>query len=146
LPAESINLKTLRQTTSRLGIYEVYSWGLLKGEATYFQSLVDKQSRQLQPLPRLTLQARDSELNGRLRLILNSELVEYYRAPLSSGPRFDFAPEARAPYRLGPYGYGDLGVQLRETAYYLASNEIPTVAFPTTGTIPPEDIIQPARF
>jgi len=147
LPAEALDLRTLRQTTSRLGIYDVYDWGLLKAEATWYQSLVDKQSRQLEPLPRLTLNARDSELNGRLRLLLNSELVYYYRAPLASGPRFDFAPQVTTPFRAGAYGYGDAGVQLRETTYYLTSNGVPTVPFPTGDQpIPPEDIMNVPTF
>src|SRR5581483_7819156 len=33
--------------------------------------------------------------------------------------------------RAGPYGYGSIRLVLRETAYYLDSNEVPIVPFPT---------------
>jgi LPS-assembly protein len=119
-----------RYTDSRAGIVKVWDWGIAKGEATYYQDLIQKQSRVPQPLPRLTLGARQSYLGGQLRLGLNSELVEYWRSPLATGPRLDIAPEARVPYRLGPYGYGSVRVVLRETAYYLTSNDVPIVPLP----------------
>lgn len=136
LPYENINLTTLRYTTSRAGIAKVWDWGLAKGEVTWKQDLIGKQSRVPQALPRLTFQARDSLFDSRLLLRLNAEAVEYYRAPLASGPRFDLAPEAQIPFRLGPYAYGNLRLILRETVYYLFDNEIPfgpAMVDPETG-------------
>jgi LPS-assembly protein len=126
-----------RYTDSRVGGVKVWDWGLFKAEAIYYQDLIQKQSRVPQPLPRLTLQARQSVLGGRLRFGLNTEAVEYWRAPLASGPRFDFAPEARVPYRVGPYGYGSVRLVLRETAYYLTSNDVPIVPFPAPSPSAP---------
>lgn len=125
LPYENLNLTTLRYTTSRAGIAKVWDWGLAKGEATWKQALITKQSREPQALPRLNLQMRQSLFDSRLLLRLNTEAVEYYRAPLASGPRFDFAPEAQVPYQLGPYAYGSAKLTLRETVYYLFDNDQP---------------------
>lgn len=125
LPYENLNLSTQRYTTSRGGIAKVWDWGFAKAEATWKQDLVQKQSRVPQALPRITAQARQSLLDSHLLLELNTEAVEYYRAPLASGPRFDFAPQARVPFRIGPYAYGDARLILRETLYYLFDNDQP---------------------
>lgn len=136
LPYENLLSTTRRYTTSRAGFAKVWDWGLLKGDASYYQDLIQKQSRVPQPLPRIDFQVRESLLNSRLLLRLNSEAVEYYRAPLASGPRFDLAPEAQVPFRLGPYAYGNLKLVLHQTDYYLAHNDIPVggLMSPTDGT------------
>ena len=125
LPYDNLKITTLRYTTSRAGAAKVWDWGYAKGEATWKQALITKQSREPQALPRLNFQARESLYDSRLLLRLNTEAVEYYRAPLASGPRFDFAPEAKAPFQLGPYAYGDATLTLRETVYYLFDNDQP---------------------
>jgi LPS-assembly protein len=135
-----------RSTDSFLGLTKVWDWGLFKGEAHYFQDLIAKQSRVPQPLPRLTFQGRQSILAGRVRLALNTELVNFWRAPLSAGPRFDFAPEARVPYRVGSYGYGSFRVVLRETAYYLPQNENPVIPFPTPSPAAPVPTVAVPHF
>ncbi len=137
VPSAGLLSTTQRYTTSRAGLVEVWDRGLFQGEATYYQDLIGKQSRVPQPLPRLTLQLRQPTLDGHLRLALNTEAVEYWRAPLASGPRLDFAPEARVPYRVGPYGYGTLRLVLRETAYYLTSNDVPIVPTPVPSPAVP---------
>lgn len=125
LPYENLNLTTLRYTTSRAGVAKVWDWGYAKAEATWKQALITKQSREPQALPRINFQARQSLFDSRLLLRLNTEAVEYYRAPLDSGPRFDLAPEAQVPYQLGSYAYGSAKLTLRETAYYLFDNDQP---------------------
>jgi LPS-assembly protein len=139
LPYQNINLTTLRYTTSKAGIAKVWDWGLAKAEATWKQDLIGKQSRVPQALPRVTLDARHRFLDSGLLLRLTSEAVEYYRAPLSSGPRFDFAPEAQLPFRLGPYAYGNLRLILRETVYYLFDNEVPAEPFNANDLSAPVD-------
>lgn len=139
LPYQIINLTTLRYTRSRAGIVKVWDWGLGKAEADWKQDLIQKQSRVPQALPRLTFEARDSFLQSRVRLRLRSEAVEYYRAPLASGPRFDFAPEAALSHRIGPYAYGETRVTLRETVYYLFDNEIPAEPFNLNDVNAPVD-------
>ena len=132
LPYENLNLTTLRYTRSRGGISKVWDWGYAQADASWKQDLIQKQSRVPQALPRLTFQARDSLFDSQLLLRLNTEAVEYYRAPLDSGPRFDFAPQAIAPFRLGQYAYGDASLTLRETVYYLLNNDQPI--YPDTIT------------
>ncbi len=139
LPYQIINLTTLRYTRSRAGIAKVWDWGLGKAEAEWKQDLIQKQSRVPQALPRLTFEARQSFLQSRLRLRLRSEAVEYYRAPLASGPRFDLAPEVSFPHRFGPYAYGETRVTLRETVYYLFDNEIPAEPFSLNDPNAPVD-------
>lgn len=126
-----------RYTNSQVGLVKVWDWGLFQAQADYYQDLIQKQSRVPQPLPRLTFQARQPVLGGRVRLGLNAEAVEYWRAPLAAGPRLDIAPEARVPYRLGNYGYGSARMILRETAYYLESNDVPIVPYPTPSPAAP---------
>jgi LPS-assembly protein len=125
LPYENLNLTTLRYTRSRAGITKVWDWGFAQAESSWKQDLIQKQSRVPQSLPRLVFQARDSLFNSQLLLRLNTEAVEYYRAPLDSGPRFDIAPQAMVPFQLGQYAYGDATMTLRETAYYLFDNDQP---------------------
>lgn len=125
LPYENLNLSTLRYTRSRAGISKVWDWGYAQADASWKQDLIQKQSRVPQALPRLVLQARDSLFDSQLLLRLNTEAVEYYRAPLDSGPRLDIAPQAIMPFQLGQYAYGDASLTLRETAYYLFDNEQP---------------------
>jgi LPS-assembly protein len=125
LPYENLNLTTLRYTRSRAGISKVWDWGFAQAETTWKQDLIQKQSRVPQSLPRLVFQARDSLFDSQLLLRLNTEAVEYYRAPLDSGPRFDLAPQALVPFQLGQYAYGDASLTLRETLYYLINNDQP---------------------
>jgi len=125
LPYENLNLTTLRYTTSRAGISKVWDWGFAQAEAGWKQDLIQKQSRVPQSLPRLTFQARDSLFNSQLLLRLNTQAVEYYRAPLDSGLRFDIAPQALVPFQLGQYAFGDATLTLRETVYYLFDNDQP---------------------
>ena len=138
LPYENILSTTRRYTTSTIGLANVWDWGLFKAEGAYYQDLIQKQSRVPEPLPRINFQARDSLFNSGLLLRLNAEFVNYYRAPLAAGPRFDFAPEAQVPYRIGPYAYGNLRVVGRETDYYLFHNDIPVGGLlnPTDGATP----------
>lgn len=125
LPYENLNLSTLRYTRSRAGISKVWDFGFAQAESSWKQDLIQKQSRVPQALPRLLLQLRKSLFDSQLLLRLNTEAVEYYRAPLDSGPRFDIAPQALVPFRLGDYAYGDATLTLRETAYYLFDNDQP---------------------
>ncbi|MBM4267591.1 MAG: LPS-assembly protein LptD [Deltaproteobacteria bacterium] len=125
VPATNLFLTTIRYTISEAGIVKVQPWGLMKAEAVWYQDLIQKQSRVPQPIPRLTLNARTPPLFEGLRLGANTQAVYYYRAPLSSGPRFDFAPQAMMPYRLGNYAFGSFNLILRETLYYLVNNEFP---------------------
>ena len=137
LPTVGAYSTVRRYTDSQMGLVKVWDWGLFQAQADYYQDLIQKQSRVPQPLPRLTFQARKSILGGRVRLGLNSEAVEYWRAPLAAGPRLDIAPEARVPYRLGNFGYGSARMILRETTYYLESNEVPIVPYPTPSPAAP---------
>jgi LPS-assembly protein len=138
LPAGGFFTSTRFNTKSSAGIVKVWNWGLFQGDASYYQELISKQSREPQPLPRLDFSVRQSVFNHQLRLALDTEAVEYWRAPLASGPRLDIAPQATLPFRLGEYGFGQAQVVLRETAYYLTSNEIPQFPQPTpTGGLPP---------
>ena len=132
LPYENLNLTTLRFTRSRAGIAKVWDWGFAQAEAAWKQDLIQKQSRVPQSLPRLVFQARKSLFDSQLLLRLNTEAVEYYRAPLDSGPRFDIAPQALVPFRLGQYAYGDASLTLRETVYYLFDNDQPIYPDPVT--------------
>ena len=125
LPYENIKLSTLRYTRSRAGISKVWDWGFAQADAAWKQDLIQKQSRVPQSLPRLTFQARKSLFDSQLLLRLSTEAVEYYRAPLDSGPRFDLAPQALVPFRLGQYAYGDATLTLHETVYYLFDNDQP---------------------
>lgn len=124
IPATNLFLTTIRYTTSEAGIVKVGSWGEFKANAKWFQNLYQKQSRQPQPVPNLTLRLRErffQLVTGRL----NTQAIYYYRAPLSSGARLDVAPEVSVPYRLGKYGFGSARLQLRETLYYLVNNQNP---------------------
>lgn len=136
LPAVGAYSTVRRYTDSRIGLVKSWDWGMFQAEADYYQDLIQKQSRVPQPLPRLDLSARRTALDGRVRLALNAEAVEYWRAPLASGPRLDIAPEARVPYRLGRFGFGSLRMVLRETTYYLDSNEVPIIPTPLPGPKP----------
>jgi LPS-assembly protein len=140
VPATNLLTSTQRYTISEAGALKSWRWGYLKGEARYFQDLIQKQSRVPQPLPRFTFHAAESVLDRRVRLGLNTQAVYYYRGPLSSGPRFDFAPEVAVPYRAGPYGFGDFRLVLRETAYYLVNNDLPIFPQTPEGTLPTRDV------
>lgn len=140
VPATGLVASTQRYTVSELGAIKQWQWGYLKTEARYFQDLIQKQSRLPQPLPRMTFRASDTVLDRRLRLTMNTQAVYYYRGPLSSGPRLDIAPQASVPYRVGPYGFGDLGITLRETAYYLVNNDLPVFPQNANGTLPTREV------
>lgn len=135
VPATNLFLTTIRYTTSEVGIVKVGRWGEFKAEARWFQDLIQKQSRQPQPLPSIRLNLRERFFD-RLTARLNTQAVYYYRAPLSSGPRLDIAPGLSLPYRLGNYGFGVLDIQLRETLYYLFNNEVPDGPQKENGTLP----------
>lgn len=124
VPAQNLLLTTIRYTTSDAGIVKVGSWGQFKAQATWYQDLYQKQSRQPQPLPDITLQLR-KRFFQLVTARLNTQAVYYYRAPLASGPRLDIAPDVSIPYRFGEYGFGTARLTLRETLYYLVNDEIP---------------------
>ena len=134
IPATNLFLTTIRYTTSDVGLVKVGPWGEFKADAKWFQALRTKQSRQPQPVPNLTLRLRErffQLVTGRL----NTQGIYYYRAPLSSGPRLDIAPEVSVPYRLGQYGFGSARLQLRETLYYLVNNKLPVGFEQEDGTL-----------
>lgn len=123
VPATGLLTSTQRYTVSEAGGVKLWRWGSLKAEARYFQDLIGKESRVPQPLPRVTFRGSELFLDRRLRLTMNTQAVYYARGPLVSGPRLDIAPEAVVPYRVGPYGFGDVRLTLRETAYYLVNSD-----------------------
>lgn len=136
VPATGLLTSTQRYTISEAGGVKLWRWGSLKAEARYFQDLIGKESRNPQPLPRITFRGSELFFDRRLRLTMNTQAVYYARGPLVSGPRLDIAPEAVLPFRAGPYGFGDLRLTLRETAYYLVNNdEFPVYPQNPDGTL-----------
>jgi len=140
VPATTLLTSTQRYTISEAGLVKVWNWGYFKGDARYYQDLIQKQSRVPQPLPRLDFHASESFFDRWVRLGLDSQAIYYYRGPLSSGPRFDFAPQVLVPYRAGPYGFGDVRLILRETSYYLVNNDLPVFPQTPEGTLPTREV------
>ncbi|MDG1958026.1 MAG: LPS assembly protein LptD [Candidatus Binatia bacterium] len=137
LPARSLNLTTLRYTTSEVGALKFFDDGFLKAEAVWYQDLIQEQAKVPQALPRVSLLKTFNLLDGNLRLGLNTQGVYYYREEWASGGRIDIAPEATVPFNLGPYGFGSVKLTLRETAYFLTDNQIPDW--------PPVEGVRPTR-
>ncbi len=139
LPAQSLNLTTLRYTTSQIGLLHRLPGGTAMLEAKWFQDLIQKQSRVPQPLPhgRVNLQTL---LLDRFRLGFMGDGVYYYRAPLSSGGRLVVAPQITMPWRTGPYAFGSVGVTLNETVYGLVNNDVPVFPQNPNGTLPTREV------
>jgi len=137
LPAQALDLTTLRYTTSEVGGLKFFDDGFLKAEAVWYQDLIQEQEKVPQALPRVSWLKTLNLFDGNLRLGLNTQGVYYYREEWASGGRIDIAPKATVPFHLGPYGFGSVSLTLRETAYFLTQNEIPDW--------PPVDGIRPTR-
>jgi LPS-assembly protein len=123
-PEYQRKLSTSRFSSSTVGLYKSWEHATLILDGIYYQDFVQEQDLTLQRLPQAQLLASDRFLDRRLKLSMNSGFVDFVRKQGFDGPRLDIAPTATVPFRYQEYLNGNLGLQLRETAYHLNNTEL----------------------
>lgn len=127
-------LRSARFTQSRAGVYKSWGTGLVAGEMSYYQDLIDPQELALQRLPRIEAENSMPLLGDRVVGHVRGEAVDYQREQGYAGLRGDLAPDLFVPFHLGRVLQGSVTGGVRETAYHLTDRE--QVAFAVPSIVP----------
>jgi LPS-assembly protein len=126
-PAEHQGSRTRFYTASRLGGLRVWDRMSVMGEGTLYQDLnvqlKNEDETVFQRAPVVEMQARRGVLGDRLALALVGQGVNYQRQTGFDGLRLDVHPQARVPFRLGRFLFGQLEGSLRGTTYHQTDTE-----------------------
>jgi LPS-assembly protein len=123
-PQYERTLSTSRFSSSTVGLYESWEKATLIADAIYYQDFIQEDDLTLQRLPQVDLFAADRYFDRHLKLAMDGEFVDFWRRKGFDGPRLDLAPTATVPFRWQEYFNGNLGLQLRETAYHLNNTDL----------------------
>jgi LPS-assembly protein len=130
---DDVAVRSTRFTTSRAGVYQGWTEGLVRAETAYYQDLIDPQELALQRLPRIEAEHAVPLLGDRVVARLAGEAVNYHREDGYAGLRGDLAPELFVPWRIGRALNGSVTGRLRETAYHLTDREQVAFVVPDPG-------------
>jgi hypothetical protein len=133
-----ILLRTARFTRSRTGVLKEWDGGLVSAEAAWAQDLIDPPEFTPQRLPQLRVEHTEPLLGDHLVARLGASGTDFYRDSGFDGFREDVAPEVIVPWRWGRWLNGQIGGQVRETAYQLRETRQTGMFFPdpNTGGLP----------
>jgi len=135
LDTTDYELRTRRYTDSRMGGVKTWSRALLRGEAAYFQDLIDPQDSAFQILPHLQFQGQRFLWQNRLEAGLSVDGANFYRNQGYYGQRLDLAPSLALPFHLGEYAFGSVKAIGRETVYNLTSQAVGDPPLPESGRL-----------
>jgi hypothetical protein len=130
---DDVAFRSTRFTSSRAGIYQGWTDGLVRAETAYYQDLIDPQELALQRLPRIEVEHGKPLLGDRVVARIAGEAVHYAREDGFAGLRADLAPELFVPWHLGSGLHGSVTGRLRETAYHLTDREQVAFVVPDPG-------------
>jgi len=121
-PVERQSSQTRFFTASRLGALRATDHLSVWGEGTYYQdlnvTLKDEDEVVFQRAPIVEALARRAVLSDRLALAFAGQTVNYQREAGYDGLRVDLQPQARVPFRIGRFLFGQLEGSLRGTGYH----------------------------
>ena len=130
LPAFSVwdvpdyEVRTRRFTDSHVGFLQNWQHAQLRGEAAYYQDLIQPQASAFQILPHLQYQQRQYVWHDRLEAGIAIDGANFYRGQGYAGQRLDVAPSLALPFQLGHYAFGSVKVIGHETMYHLTSQDV----------------------
>ncbi|MCW5893816.1 MAG: LPS-assembly protein LptD [bacterium] len=138
-------IRSTRFTRSRTGLIKTWTGGLVQGEATYYQDLIDPQQLAPQRLPQVRAEHAEPVFWNRVVARLSGQAVDFQREDGFDGLRGTASPELFVPFNLGRYLGGSVRGSLRGTGYHLTSDEQVALIVPTTPfyrlcrDLPPKD-------
>jgi hypothetical protein len=145
-----LEIRSTRFTRSRTGLIKTWQGGLVQGEATYYQDLIDPQQLALQRLPQVRAEHAEPVLWNKVVARLSGQAVDFQREDGFDGLRGTASPELFIPFHLGRYLGGSVRGSLRGTGYHLTSDEqvalvVPTQPFFTLCRDLPEKVRRPGQ-
>lgn len=126
-----LEIRSTRFTRSRTGLIKTWQGGLVQGEATYYQDLVDPQQLALQRLPQVRAEHAEPVFWNTVVARLSGQAVDFQREDGFDGLRGTASPELFIPFNLGRYLGGSVRGSLRGTGYHLTDEEQVALVVPT---------------
>jgi LPS-assembly protein len=121
--AHQVAIRTAPYTESHAGVIQLWNRLAVKGEATYYQDLIDAQSQALERFPQLDVWGQ-SRIGEHVLGDLTASTTDFQRTEGVDGLRVDLAPGAMVPLPLGRSAFGALHASVRETAYHLTDQTL----------------------
>jgi LPS-assembly protein len=128
-------IRTRRFTDSHVGFLQDWQHAQFRGEAAYYQDLIQPQNSAFQLLPHLQYQQQQSIWHDRLEAGIAIDGANFYRTQGYAGQRFDVSPSLAVPFQLGPYAFGSVKAIGHETVYHLTSQDVGNPALPGVGQL-----------
>ena len=116
-------LRTARYARSRTGLLKEWDGGMVQAEASWAQDLVDPPEFAPQRMPQLQVEHTAPLLDDHLVARVDASTTDFYRQTGFDGFREDVAPGLVVPLRWGRWINGQIGGQVRETAYQLRETQ-----------------------
>ena len=130
LDTTDYEIRTRRFTDSHVGLVQNWKNAQLRGEASYYQDLIQPQNSAFQVLPHLQFQGHQYLWHDRLEAGLAVDGANFYRNQGYAGQRLDVAPFLALPFHLSSYVFGSVKVTGHETMYHLTSQSVGQPALP----------------
>lgn len=135
LETTDYEIRTRRYTDSHVGFVQNWHEAQLRGEAAYYQDLIQPQNSAFQVLPHLQFQGHQYLWHDRVEAGVSIDSVNFYRNQGYAGQRFDVAPHLALPFQLSSYVFGSVKVTGHETLYHVTSEDAGLPVLPNAGQL-----------